>query len=223
MVMQDTMATSFEGGGEVVSVEFEQSLESPYFPHADDSVSLEDLQSVASDTYCFDSTSLLLCKEKAMWVEESQNKDADHYVSYFNQKDLNPFTTDEQVPRQILEDDEVTYVGQGVNQELPFCAFDAFARKYSPKEDGSLEEHTQYDWSPNQAYFFQKQKHKVANPSNDKGGFYGLVQRSAKGDRKDINALCKKRRKSSIQAFQNANKYDRSQQGRNDAISERSV
>ncbi len=48
-------------------------------------------------------------------------------MSFFEQKYLNPFTADEQVPR-VVEDDELTCVGQGSNEALPFYAFDAFAK-----------------------------------------------------------------------------------------------
>ncbi len=59
---------------------------------------------------------------------------ADQYVSYFKQKDLNPFTADDQVPRHVIVEDEEPYVWEGSSEALPSHAFDEFTQKYFPKE-----------------------------------------------------------------------------------------
>ena len=83
----------------------------------------------------------------------------------------------------------MTYVQEGSNKPFPFYAFDEFVRKYSPKEDDSSEERTWYHWSPNQVYFYQKQKHNTEKYTNDRVGFLGLVKSSSKQNCQNINAI----------------------------------
>ena len=108
---------------------------------------------------------------------------------------MNPITTKEMVARPGEEDrGHIHVVEDDSNGNLPFKAFDCFAQKYSPREDGSIEKQTtKYETSQNQVYFYQKYKHQRDNPGNSKGGFHGLAGRATKGDRKDLDAYYSER------------------------------
>ena len=82
--------------------------------------------SVASDKYCYNINVVLLSEQRALWEQGEENKDAEHYVNFSDKKDLNPFTDNEQVPRDV-EDEVLTNVWEGSNELLPFHVFDAFS------------------------------------------------------------------------------------------------